>query len=117
VRESVVVFPGALTPTEILAAWKAGSDFVKIFPCSQLGGVSYIHALRAPFPQIPLIAAGGVHQQTAADFILAGADVLGIGGGLIPHKAIEMRQPHRIHELARRFVSIVTAARAQKAGK
>jgi 2-dehydro-3-deoxyphosphogluconate aldolase/(4S)-4-hydroxy-2-oxoglutarate aldolase len=113
VKEGIVVFPGALTPTEVMMAWKAGSDFVKIFPCSQVGGVSYIRALKRPFPQVPLIAAGGVNQLTAGDFILAGAAALGIGGDLIPPKAIELRQPHRIRELARRYLSMVTNARAQ----
>jgi 2-dehydro-3-deoxyphosphogluconate aldolase / (4S)-4-hydroxy-2-oxoglutarate aldolase len=115
VKEGIVVFPGALTPTEVMMAWKAGSDFVKIFPCSQVGGVSYIRALKRPFPQVPLIAAGGVNQLTAGDFILAGAAALGIGGDLIPPKAIELRQPHRIRELARRYLSMVTNARAQMA--
>jgi 2-dehydro-3-deoxyphosphogluconate aldolase / (4S)-4-hydroxy-2-oxoglutarate aldolase len=116
VKEGIVVFPGALTPTEVMTAWKAGSDFVKIFPCSQVGGVSYIKALKRPFPQVPLIASGGVNQQTAADFILAGAAALGIGGDLIPPKAIQLRQPHRIRELARRYLGMVTDARAQMAG-
>jgi 2-dehydro-3-deoxyphosphogluconate aldolase/(4S)-4-hydroxy-2-oxoglutarate aldolase len=71
VKSNVVVFPGALTPTEIVTAWKAGSDFVKVFPCSLLGGASYIRALKSPFPDIPLIAAGGVTQGNTADFILA----------------------------------------------
>lgn len=115
VKEKIVVLPGALTPTEVMTAWKAGSDFVKVFPCSQVGGVSYIRALKAPFPQVPLIASGGVNQQTAADFILAGAVALGIGGELIPQRAIQLRQPDRIRELARRFLSIVKDARLQKA--
>ena len=74
------MIPGALTPTEVIMAWKAGSDFVKVFPCSQVGGPGYIRALKAPFPHVPLIASGGVNQQTASDFILAGAVALGIGG-------------------------------------
>ena len=110
-KENIVVFPGALTPTEVMMAWKAGADFVKVFPCSQVGGVSYIRTLKRPFPQIPLIASGGVNQETAADFILAGAVALGIGGDLIPHKAIALRQPHRIHELARRYLAMVKDAR------
>jgi len=115
VKENVVVFPGALTPSEVMMAWKAGADFVKVFPCSQVGGVSYIRTLKAPFPQVPLIASGGVNQETAADFILAGAVALGIGGDLIPHKAIAMRQPHRIRELARRYLGMVKEARDQLA--
>ena len=112
-KADVAVFPGALTPTEVMTAWKAGSDFVKIFPCSQVGGVSYIKALKKPFPQIPLIASGGVNQQTAADFILAGAIALGIGGDLIPPRAIQLRHPDRIRELARRFLGMVKDARRQ----
>jgi len=115
VAKDVVVFPGALTPTEVMMAWKAGADFVKVFPCSQVGGPRYIKALKDPFPQVPLIASGGVNQETAADFILAGAIALGIGGALIPHESIERRQPHRIHELARRFAAIVESARSRAA--
>jgi 2-dehydro-3-deoxyphosphogluconate aldolase/(4S)-4-hydroxy-2-oxoglutarate aldolase len=111
--QNVVVIPGALTPTEVMMASNAGVDFVKVFPCSQLGGARYIKALKEPFPHVPLIASGGVNQETAADFILAGAIALGIGGALIPHESIGYRQPHRIHELARRFVAIVDAARAR----
>jgi 2-dehydro-3-deoxyphosphogluconate aldolase/(4S)-4-hydroxy-2-oxoglutarate aldolase len=115
-QENVVIIPGVLTPTEVMMAWKAGVDFVKVFPCSQLGGAPYIKALKAPFPQVPLIASGGVNQQNVADFVLAGATAVGIGAHLIPKKAIELRQPHRIHELAVRFVSTVREARRQRAG-
>jgi 2-dehydro-3-deoxyphosphogluconate aldolase/(4S)-4-hydroxy-2-oxoglutarate aldolase len=110
-KRDTVVFPGALTPTEVMTAWKAGADFVKIFPCSQVGGPGYIKALKAPFPAVPLIASGGVNQQNVGDFLMAGAVAVGVGGHLIPKKAIELRQPHRIHELARRFVEAVSAAR------
>lgn len=111
VGRKVVVFPGALTPTEVMAAWEVEPDFVKIFPCSSVGGPAYIRALRAPFPNIPLIASGGVNQQTAGEFILAGATAVGIGGELIPHEAIQRRQEHRIGELARRFLAIIKEAR------
>jgi 2-dehydro-3-deoxyphosphogluconate aldolase/(4S)-4-hydroxy-2-oxoglutarate aldolase len=114
-KENILMLAGALTPTEVVAAYKAGSDFVKVFPCSQVGGDSYIRALKAPFPQIPLIAAGGVNQQTAGGFILAGASAVGVGGDLIPRSAIELRQPERIRELARRFLGLVRTARAQLA--
>lgn len=114
-QHDIVVFPGALTPTEVLTAWRAGPDFVKIFPCSTLGGPAYIRALKAPFPQIPLIASGGVNQHTAVEFIHAGAVALGIGGELIPHEAIRLRQEHWIGELARRFVAMVTEGRGQQA--
>jgi 2-dehydro-3-deoxyphosphogluconate aldolase / (4S)-4-hydroxy-2-oxoglutarate aldolase len=112
-KENVLMMAGALTPTEVITAWKAGSDFVKVFPCAQVGGDSYIKALKGPFPQIALIAAGGVNQQTASNFILAGAAALGIGGELIPRAAIELRQPERIRELARRFLNLVKMARTQ----
>jgi 2-dehydro-3-deoxyphosphogluconate aldolase/(4S)-4-hydroxy-2-oxoglutarate aldolase len=114
VKHDIVVLPGALTPTEVMAAWKARPDFVKIFPCSQVGGPSYIRALKGPFPHIPFIAAGGVNQQTVADFILAGAVAVGIGGELIPHEAIHLRQEHWIGELARRFAAMVKDARIQR---
>ena len=114
-KENVLMMAGALTPTEVIMAWRAGSDFVKIFPCAQVGGDSYIKALKGPFPQVPLIAAGGVNQQTATAFVLAGAAALGIGGELVPRAAIELRQPERIRELARRFLNLVKMARLQTA--
>jgi 2-dehydro-3-deoxyphosphogluconate aldolase/(4S)-4-hydroxy-2-oxoglutarate aldolase len=113
VKQEVVVFPGVLTPTEVMMASKAGADFVKIFPCSQLGGPAYIKALKAPFPQVPLIASGGVNQRTAADFIVAGAVAVGIGGDLIQPDAIKCRERDWIRELAHRFVHIVRDARGQ----
>jgi 2-dehydro-3-deoxyphosphogluconate aldolase/(4S)-4-hydroxy-2-oxoglutarate aldolase len=116
-KEGITVLPGALTPTEVLMAWKAGADFVKIVPCAQVGGAGYIKALKAPFPQIPLIAAGGVNQQTATGFILAGAAALGIGGELIPRESIVLRQSGRIGELCRRFLNFVAAARREAAEK
>jgi 2-dehydro-3-deoxyphosphogluconate aldolase / (4S)-4-hydroxy-2-oxoglutarate aldolase len=112
-NENLVMLPGALTPTEVIAAWKSGADFVKVFPCSQVGGESYIRALKGPFPNLPLIAAGGVNQTTAARFILAGAAALGIGADLVPHDAIHLRQSGRIFTLAQRYVNFVKAARAQ----
>lgn len=112
-KNEVVVFPGALTPTEIITAWKAGADMVKIFPCAQVGGDSYIRALKAPFQQVPLIASGGVNQQTAFNFVLAGAAALGIGGELIPREAVQLRQEERILELARRFTKLVKDARSR----
>jgi len=112
----VVVFPGPLTPSEIIAAWKAGSDFVKIFPCFANGGPAYIRALKAPFPEIPLIASGGVDQQNAFDFILAGAAALGIGGHLIHRDAIRKREGQWVHELSRRYLQMVAEARNQLQG-
>jgi 2-dehydro-3-deoxyphosphogluconate aldolase/(4S)-4-hydroxy-2-oxoglutarate aldolase len=107
----VVVFPGALTPTEIIAAWKAGSDFVKVVPCDAVGGHNYIRSLKSALPQVPLIAAGGVNQQTALSFVRAGAAALGVGRDLIPGEAISLRQGQRIQELARRFLSSVANGR------
>jgi 2-dehydro-3-deoxyphosphogluconate aldolase/(4S)-4-hydroxy-2-oxoglutarate aldolase len=115
VKEGVVVLPGALTPTEVITAWKAASDFVKVFPCAQLGGESYIRALKAALPQVPLIAAGGVNQETATGFILAGAAALGVGRELIPKEAIRQRNPEWIRELAQRFLGLVKNARSQTA--
>jgi 2-dehydro-3-deoxyphosphogluconate aldolase/(4S)-4-hydroxy-2-oxoglutarate aldolase len=115
VKEGVTVFPGALTPTEVLNAWKAGSDFVKVVPCGAVGGDSYIRLLKASFPQISLIAAGGVNQRTAGGFILAGADAVGVGGDLIPWEAIALRQTNRIGELSRRFLNSVATARREAA--
>ena len=115
VKNDVVVFPGALTPTEVITAWKAGSDFVKVFPCGQVGGDRYIRALKAPLPQVRLIASGGVNQQTAVSFILAGAAALGIGGELIPKDSLRLKEEERIHELARRFNAMVRDARHRKA--
>jgi 2-dehydro-3-deoxyphosphogluconate aldolase/(4S)-4-hydroxy-2-oxoglutarate aldolase len=112
-KERIVAMPGALTPTEVTAAWLANADFIKVFPCAQLGGASYIHALKAPFPEVPLIAAGGVNQQTAAEFITAGAAVIGVGRELIPTKAVQQRNQHWITELARRFLGIVQEARSR----
>jgi 2-dehydro-3-deoxyphosphogluconate aldolase / (4S)-4-hydroxy-2-oxoglutarate aldolase len=111
-QQGPVIIPGALTPTEVLKAWKSGCDFVKVFPCAEVGGAHYIRALKGPYPYIPLIASGGVNQETAAEFIMAGATALGIGGALIPHESIRLRQSQRIHELGRRFVGIVKHARS-----
>src|ERR1700730_5858649 len=89
VQEDIVVIPGALTPTELSTAWQAGADFVKVFPCHSMGGPRYIRSLRAPFPEIPLVASGGVNQVNAGDFIGAGALALGIGTELIPREAVQ----------------------------
>ena len=113
--QKVLMIAGALTPTEILAARKAGADVVKIFPCSAVGGASYIKSLRGPFPRIPFIPTGGVNLKTAADFIRAGSEALGIGGELVPASALEAGRPEEITALARQFVEIVGEARAVKA--
>ena len=113
-KNEVVVFPGAITPTEVIAAWKTGADFVKVFPCGPMGGPTYIRSLKLPFPQIPLIATGGVNQQTARNFILAGASAVGIGAELINPEALPVMKEEQIRELARRYLGMVKAARAQK---
>jgi 2-dehydro-3-deoxyphosphogluconate aldolase/(4S)-4-hydroxy-2-oxoglutarate aldolase len=115
-RDTVVV-PGVLTATEAMAAFKAGCDFVKIFPCAPVGGPTYIRALKASFPQIPLIASGGVNQQTAADYIRSGAVALGIGTDLIHEDAIKHRNQSWIGELARRYTNIVSETRGQENSK
>ena len=114
-KEDIVVLPGALTPTEVIRAWKAAADFVKVFPCAQLGGESYIRALKMALPQVPLIAAGGVNQLTAGNLILAGAAALGVGRELIPKEAIQQRRAGWVRELAQRFLGHVKNARSQTA--
>ncbi|HXN45074.1 MAG TPA: bifunctional 4-hydroxy-2-oxoglutarate aldolase/2-dehydro-3-deoxy-phosphogluconate aldolase [Bryobacteraceae bacterium] len=114
-KRNVAILPGALTPGEIMAAWKAGCEFVKVFPCAQLGGPDYIRALKGPFPQIPLVASGGVNQKNAGDYIRAGAAALGIGQHLIHQNAIKKRQREWIHELARRYTNMVNEARGAQA--
>jgi len=114
-RYGVVVIPGTLTPTEVLNAWETNSDFVKVVPCAQLGGQAYIASLHVMFPHIPLIASGGVDQQSASKMIQAGAIGLGVGRELIPREAVQLRQSARIAELARRFLDFVKSGRAHLA--
>jgi 2-dehydro-3-deoxyphosphogluconate aldolase/(4S)-4-hydroxy-2-oxoglutarate aldolase len=110
-RYGVPVFPGALTPTEVLSAWEAGADMVKVFPCSALGGASYLKALKAPLPQIDLIPTGGVNLETAAAFIKAGATALGVGADLVDLVAIRGGNAAHVTEKARKLVEIVQQAR------
>jgi len=112
VREGKLIMAGALTPTEVITAWDAGADFVKIFPCGQVGGAKYIKALKGPLPQIPLVPTGGVNLNTAAEFIEAGAAALGIGGELVQAEALKSNKPEIIVENARKFLAIVKQARA-----
>jgi 2-dehydro-3-deoxyphosphogluconate aldolase/(4S)-4-hydroxy-2-oxoglutarate aldolase len=114
-RYSKVVVPGALTPTEVLAAWEAGADFVKIFPAGSVGGAKYIKALKAPFPHILLVPTGGVNLETAADFLLAGASALGVGAELCDAKALAAGRPEVVEENARKFLAVVRKARAATA--
>ena len=108
----LLIMAGALTPTEVMEAWEAGVDFVKIFPCGNMGGPSYIRALRGPLPQVPLVPTGGVNLDTAAEYIRAGSASLGVGGELVLKKALQERKPELISELAARFVNVVKAAKA-----
>jgi 2-dehydro-3-deoxyphosphogluconate aldolase/(4S)-4-hydroxy-2-oxoglutarate aldolase len=110
-RHGVAAMPGALTPTEVVQAWSAGADLVKVFPAGAVGGASYIRALKAPLPQIELVPTGGVSLKTAADFIKAGASALGVGADLVDLKAIREGQHGLITERAREFVRIVREAR------
>jgi 2-dehydro-3-deoxyphosphogluconate aldolase/(4S)-4-hydroxy-2-oxoglutarate aldolase len=110
-RYGIAVMPGALTPTEVVQAWTAGADFVKVFPAGAMGGASYLKALKAPLPQIELVPTGGVSLKTAADFIKAGASALGVGADLVDLKAIRDGQASVITERAKQFVQIVRDAR------
>lgn len=111
-RYAVPICPGALTPTEVVTAWQAGADFVKVFPCSAMGGSSYIKGLKAPLPQVDLIPTGGVNLNTAADFIKAGSSALGIGADLVDLKALREGNAAKITESAKQFVQIVKDARS-----
>ncbi|HXM34697.1 MAG TPA: bifunctional 2-keto-4-hydroxyglutarate aldolase/2-keto-3-deoxy-6-phosphogluconate aldolase [Pyrinomonadaceae bacterium] len=110
-RYGIAVLPGALTPTEVVQAWTAGADLVKVFPAGALGGASYLKALKAPLPQIELVPTGGVSLKTAADFIKAGASALGVGTDLVDVKALREGKASVITERARQFVEIVREAR------
>jgi len=111
-RLDVAVMPGALTPTEVVQAWNAGADLVKVFPAGAVGGPSYLKSLKAPLPQIELVPTGGVSLKTAADFIRAGAAALGVGADLVDIKAIREGQAALITERAKQFIEIVREARA-----
>lgn len=110
-RYSAVVIPGAMTPTEILTAWNAGADMVKVFPAAQLGGPEYIKAIRGPLPQILLVPTGGVNLQNAGAFIKAGVAALGVGGELVDKKAMKAKKFHVITENTRAFLKSIQEAR------
>lgn len=110
-RYSAVILPGAMTPTEILAAWNAGADLVKVFPAAQLGGPEYLKAIKGPLPQILLVPTGGVNLQNAASFIKAGAAALAAGGELVDKKAVREKKFHIITENARAFLQAIRGAR------
>ena len=105
--------PGALTPTEAITAWDAGADYIKIFPCSAVGGAAYLKALLAPFPHFNLIPTGGVTLQTAENFLKAGARALGVGSDLVNLMAIDAGHPETITETARAYLSVVAAVRSE----
>jgi 2-dehydro-3-deoxyphosphogluconate aldolase/(4S)-4-hydroxy-2-oxoglutarate aldolase len=105
--------PGALTPTEVITAWEAGADYVKIFPCSAVGGASYIKSLLAPFPHLKLIPTGGVTLETAESFLRAGARALGVGSDLVNLAAIDAGRPEIITETARAYLKILARVRAE----
>ncbi|MEO5859695.1 MAG: bifunctional 2-keto-4-hydroxyglutarate aldolase/2-keto-3-deoxy-6-phosphogluconate aldolase [Pyrinomonadaceae bacterium] len=111
-RYSAPVMPGVLTPTEVLTAWSAGADFVKVFPCGAVGGASYIKNLKGPFPHIKMIPTGGVSLKTAQDFIKAGASALGVGTDLVDVKAIREGNPRVVTDRAKEFIQLVKDARA-----
>jgi 2-dehydro-3-deoxyphosphogluconate aldolase / (4S)-4-hydroxy-2-oxoglutarate aldolase len=108
----IAVLPGALTPTEVVTAWNAGADLVKVFPANALGGASYIKSLKAPLPQVLLVPTGGVNLQTAKDFIKAGAAALGVGADLVDLQAVRRGETELITERARQFLALVREARA-----
>jgi 2-dehydro-3-deoxyphosphogluconate aldolase/(4S)-4-hydroxy-2-oxoglutarate aldolase len=114
-REDKLIMAGALTPTEVITAWNVGADFVKVFPCGQVGGAKYVKALKGPLPHIPLVPTGGVNLNTAAEFIEAGSAALGIGGELVQSDALKSGKPEVIVENARKFLAIVREARARLA--
>ncbi len=110
-RYSIAVMPGALTPTEVVTAWQAGADAVKVFPCGAVGGAKYLRALKAPLPQIDLIPTGGVSLPSVSDFIEAGAFAIGVGADLVDTKAIQDGQPEKVTGAARAYVKAVREAR------
>lgn len=116
-RYSVAVLPGALTPTEIVNAWQAGADVVKVFPCSAMGGASYLKSVKAPLPQVELIPTGGVSLGTAEEFLKAGAFALGVGADLVDHKAMSEGRAGNITESARSYLGVVKAFRDAGTGR
>lgn len=109
--------PGALTPTEVITAHRAGADYVKIFPCSAMGGASYLKSLLAPFPFLKLIPTGGVTLETAASFIRAGARALGVGSDLVNLAAIDAGRPETITDTARAYLKVLADLREESQTK
>ena len=115
-RYAKVVCPGALTPTEVLTAWEAGADIVKVFPCGNVGGPKYIKALKGPFPHIELIPTGGVNLETAGEFLKAGACAVAVGGELVDAKSIHEGRYDVIEERARQYLAVIAQARGEMKG-
>ncbi|HYG98533.1 MAG TPA: bifunctional 4-hydroxy-2-oxoglutarate aldolase/2-dehydro-3-deoxy-phosphogluconate aldolase [Terriglobales bacterium] len=116
-RYGKVVMPGALTPTEVVTAWQAGADFVKVFPCGAVGGAKYIKSLKAPLPQVELVPTGGVNLTTAPDFLTAGAAALGVGAELVDAEALKSGRFEIVKENAEKFAALVAATRNSAARK
>jgi 2-dehydro-3-deoxyphosphogluconate aldolase/(4S)-4-hydroxy-2-oxoglutarate aldolase len=114
-RYSKVVMPGALTPTEVLTAWEAGADIVKVFPCGNVGGPKYIKALKAPCPHIEMIPTGGVNLETAGEFLKAGACAVAVGAEMVDAKAVKEGRFEVIEEKAKQYLAVVAKARAEMA--
>jgi 2-dehydro-3-deoxyphosphogluconate aldolase/(4S)-4-hydroxy-2-oxoglutarate aldolase len=112
-RYSKIITPGALTPTEVLAAWEAGADAVKIFPCGNVGGAKYLKALKGPFPQIEMMPTGGVNLETIGEFLKAGACAVGVGGELVDAKSIKDGRFDTIEERARQYLAAIAKARSE----
>jgi 2-dehydro-3-deoxyphosphogluconate aldolase/(4S)-4-hydroxy-2-oxoglutarate aldolase len=112
-RYSKVIMPGALTPTEVLTAWEAGADIVKIFPAGNVGGPKYIKALKGPFPQIEMVPTGGVNLETAGDFLKAGACAVAVGGELVDAKNIKEGRYDLIEAKAKQYLEVIAKARAE----
>lgn len=110
-RYSRVVMPGALTPTEVLAAWEAGADAVRIVPCDAMGGVKYIRSLRAPFPHIDMIATGGVSAENVGEYLRAGVKAVGVSGALIDSASLQDGNYEVFRVRATRFVEAIRRAR------
>lgn len=115
-RYAIPIMPGALTPTEILTAWEAGADFVKVFPCGNVGGPKYIKAVKAPLPQVEMIPTGGVNLETAGEFLKAGAAAVAVGSELVDAKTLRSKQYETITERARQFLAAIAKARHEMAG-
>lgn len=112
-RYDIAVLPGALTPTEVVTAWQAGADVIKVFPANAMGGAKYLKSLKAPLPQVELIPTGGVTQDTAKDFLEAGAFALGVGADLVDTKAISQGRGAEITANAKKYLDIVKAFQAK----